>query len=72
MNLQDIIAELENIIDQASDDDEISKESMLDALTDVVRDAKGNDSLDFDMEDDDHFGSWQETDFSSLSDLEDN
>ena len=70
MNLQDIIAELENIIDQASDDDEISKESMLDALTDVVRDAKGNDSLDFDMEDDDHFSSWQETDFSSLSDLE--
>ena len=70
MNLQDIIAELENIIDQASDDDEISKESMLDALTDVVRDAKGADSLDFDMEDDDHFSSWQETDFSSLSDME--
>ena len=70
MNLQDIIAELENIIDQASDDDEISKESMLEALTDVVRDAKGNDSLDFDMEDDDHFGSWQETDFSSLSDMD--
>ena len=70
MNLQQIIAELENIIDQASDDDEISKESMLDALTDVVRDAKGADSLDFDMEDDDHFSSWQETDFSSLSDME--
>ena len=70
MNLQDIIAELENIIDQASDDDEISKESMLDALTDVVRDAKGADSLDFEVDDDDHFGSWQETDFSSLSDME--
>jgi len=70
MTLQRIIEEIENIIDQASDDDEISKESMLDALTDVVRDAKGNDSLDFDMEDDDHFSSWQETDFSSLSDLE--
>ena len=70
MNLQDIIAELDNIIEQASADDEITKESMLEALTDVVRDAKGNDSLDFDMEDDDHFGSWQETDFSSLSDME--
>ena len=70
MNLQHIIAELENIIEQASSDEEIGKESMLEALTDVVRDAKGNDSLDFDMEDDDHFGSWQETDFSSLSDLE--
>ena len=69
MNLQDIIAELENIIEQASDDDEISKESMLDALTDVVRDAKG-DSLDFDFEDDDHYDTFQETDFSSLADLD--
>ena len=70
MTLQRIIEELENIMDQASADDEIGKESILDALTDVIRDAKGNDSLDFDMEDDDHFGSWQETDFSSLSDME--
>ena len=70
MNLQQIIAELENIIEQASSDDEIGKESMLDALTDVVRDAKGNDSLDFDMEDEDHYGSWQETDFSSLAELD--
>ena len=70
MTLQRIIEEIENIIDQASDDDEISKESMLDALTDVVRDAKGADSLDFDVEDDDHFRSWQETDFGSLSDLD--
>ena len=69
MTLQDIIAELENIIDQASDDDEISKESMLDALTDVVRDAKGND-MDLIFEDLDDFDSYQETDFSSLADLE--
>ena len=69
MNLQQIIAELENIIDQASDDDEISKESMLDALTDVVRDAKGND-MDLIFEDLDDFDSYQETDFSSLADLE--
>ena len=69
MNLQNIIAELENIIEQASSDDEIGKESMLEALTDVVRDAKG-DSLFFDIEDEDHYGSWQETDFSSLSDME--
>ena len=70
MTLQRIIEEIENILDQATDDDEIGKESILEALQDVVRDAKGNDSLDFDMEDDDHFSSWQETDFSSLSDLE--
>ena len=70
MNLQRMIEEIENILEQASDDSEIGKESILEALQDVVRDAKGNDSLDFDVEDDDHFGSWQETDFSSLSDME--
>ena len=69
MTLQRIIEEIENIIDQASDDDEISKESMLDALTDVVRDAKGND-MDLIFEDLDDFDSYQETDFSSLADLE--
>ena len=69
MNLQKIIAELENIIEQASSDDEIGKEAILEALTDVVRDAKGDD-LDFHIEDEVHFGSFEETDFSSLSDLD--
>ena len=69
MTLQRIIDEIENIIDQASDDDEISKDSMLVALTDVVRDAKGND-MDLIFEDLDDFDSYQETDFSSLADLE--
>ena len=69
MTLQRIIEEIENIIDQASDDDEISKESMLDALTDVVRDAKGND-MELIFEDLDDFESYEETDFSSLADLE--
>ena len=70
MTLQRIIEEIENILDQSIDDDEIEKESILEALKDVVRYAKGADSLDFDVEDEDHFSSWQETDFSSLSDLE--
>ena len=70
MTVQRMIEELDNILDQAMDDDGIGKESILDALKDVIRDAKGTDSLDFNMEDDDHYGSWQETDFSSLSDLD--
>ena len=70
MTLQRIIEEIENILDQSIDDDDIGKESILEALKDVIRDAKGADSLDFDIEDDDHFGSWQETDYSSLSDME--
>ena len=69
MNLQQIIEELDNIIEQASSDDEIGKESILEALTDVVRDAKGDD-LDFHIEDEDHYDSFEETDFSSLADLE--
>ena len=69
MTLQRIIEELENIMDQASADDDIGKESILEALTDVVRDAKG-DEMDFSVEDEDHFGSFEETDFSSLADLE--
>ena len=70
MTLQHIIEELENIMDQASNDDEIGKDSILEALTDVIRDAKGNDmSLIFNGEDD--FGSYEEVDFSSLADLDD-
>ena len=69
MNLQDIIAELDNIIEQASSDDEIGKEAIVEALQDVVRDAKGDD-LDFSVEDEDHFKSFEETDFSSLADLD--
>ena len=69
MTLQRIIEEIENIMDQASADDDIGKDSILEALTDVVRDAKG-DELDFSVEDEDHFGSFEETDFSSLADLD--
>jgi hypothetical protein len=69
MNLQDIIAELDNIIEQASGDEEIGKESILEALTDVVRGAKGND-MDLIFEDLDDFDSYEETDFSSLAGLE--
>ena len=69
MSLQHIIEELDNIIEQASSDEEIGKQSILEALTDVVRDAKGND-MDLIFDDEDEFGSYEETDFSSLADLE--
>ena len=69
MTLQRIIEELENIIEQASADEEIEKDTIMDALIDVVRDAKGTDvNIVFDGEDD--FNSYEETDFSSLADLE--
>ena len=70
MTLQHIIEELDNIIEQASGDDELGKEAILEALTDVVRDAKGND-MDLVFEDLDEFDSYEETDFSGLADLDD-
>ena len=69
MSLQHIIEELDNIIEQASSDEEIGKQSILEALTDVVRDAKGND-MDLIFEDEDEFCSYEETDFSSLADMD--
>ena len=69
MTLQHMIEELENILQQATDDSDIGKESILDALTDVVRDAKGTD-MNFTFDGEDDFGYNTETDFSSLADLE--
>ena len=70
MTLQHMIEELENILQQATDDSDIGKESILDALTDVVRDAKGTD-MNFTFDGEDDFGYNTETDFSSLADLDD-
>jgi len=69
MTLQHIIEELENIIEQASNDEEIEKDAIMEALIDVVRNAKGND-MDLIFEDLDEFDSYEETDFSSLADLD--
>ena len=69
MTLQRIIEELENIIEQSADDELIEKDAIMEALIDVVRDAKGNDmNIVFDGED--NFGYNDDVDFSSLADLE--
>ena len=69
MTLQRIIEEIENITEQAINDDEIEKDAIIEALTDIIRDARGND-MDLVFEELDDFDSYQETDFSSLADLE--
>ena len=69
MTLQQLIEEIENITEQAINDDEIERDAIIEALTDVIRDAKGND-MDLIFEDLDDFDSFQETDFSGLADLE--
>ena len=70
MTVQRMIEEIENIMDQASADDDIGKDSILDALTDVVRDAEGTD-MNFTFDGEDDFGYNEDTDFSSLADLDD-
>lgn len=65
MTIQGIIAELENIKEQATNDEEIGKDSIIDALTDLIREAKGND-MDLIFDDADDFGSYEETDFSNI------
>ena len=69
MTLQRIIEELENIIEQSADDELIEKDAIMEALIGVVRDAKGAD-MNFTFDGEDEFGYNEETDFSSLADLE--
>ena len=68
MTLQQIIDELKNIKEQAVNDDEIGKDSIIEAITDIIRDSSVNEfSFDYD---DDHYNSFEDTDFSSLADTD--
>ena len=69
MTLQQVIDELKNIKEQATNDVEIGKNSILEAITDILQDV-GDGGLDFDFEDEDHYSSFEETDFSSLADMD--
>ncbi len=65
MKLQQLLDELDNVIEQGSNDDKITKVSVISAITDLVRECRGDD-LDFMFETDDHYDSFEETDFSGL------
>ena len=65
MTLQQVIEELKNIKEQAINDHEIGKESIIDAITDVIHDASG-DGYDMSFNDDEHYDSFEETDFTKL------
>ena len=66
MSIKDILAELQNIKEQAINQDDIGKDSIIEAITDLIHDAGGNDGFDFSFEDEDHYGSFEETDFTKL------
>jgi hypothetical protein len=68
MSIREILAELNNIKEQAVNEDSIGKESILEALTDLIHDIGGNDGLDgFNFSaDDDHYDTFENIDFSEL------
>tara|TARA_Y100000593_G_scaffold82342_1_gene154620 strand:+ start:179 stop:394 length:216 start_codon:yes stop_codon:yes gene_type:complete len=66
VNLQHVVAELKNIREQAINDDEIGKESILEAITDLIHDASG-DGGEWMFEDEDHYDTFEsEPDYTQL------
>ena len=68
MSIKDILAELNNIKEQAVNEQGIGKESILEALTDLIHDIGGNDGLDgFNFtEEDGLYDTFESIDFSEL------
>ena len=69
MSKQDIIEQLKNIKDQYLNDSkgEINSEAIIEAITDLIHDAGGNDGLDIHVDlEDDFYVHFEETDFSAL------
>ena len=68
MSIREILAELNNIKEQAVNEEGIGKESILEALTDLIHDIGGNDGLDgFNFTDeDDLYDTFENIDFTEL------
>ena len=65
MNLQGVIDELKNIKEQATNDDEITKGSIINAITDIIHDVEGWED-DFMMEDTNFDDNFSRVDFTQL------
>mgnify|MGYP003114211789 CR=1 FL=1 len=65
MTIQEIIDELKNIKEQAINDNEITKGSIIEAITDIIHDVEGTE-YDFIVGDDDEYMSYEEPDFTQL------
>ena len=68
MTIQEIVAELQNIKEQAVNEEGITKDSILEAITDLIHDVGGNDGLDgFNFTDDDGlYDTFENIDFTEL------
>ncbi len=68
MSIKEILAELNNIKEQATNEVDIGKKSILEAITDLIHDIGGNDGLDgFNFDDEDGlYDTYESIDFSEL------
>ena len=66
MTIQEIVAELNNIKEQAVNEEGVTKNSILEAITDLIHDAGGSDGLDGFNLSDDHYDTFETIDFSEL------
>ena len=65
MTVQDIMTRIKDIKGNYVNG-EITSEGMIEAMEDLVHDVEGNDGFAFGGTDDDHYQTFEETDFSSL------
>ena len=68
MTIQEIVAELQNIKEQSVNEEGITKNSILEAITDLIHDVGGNDGLDgFNFtEEDGLYDTFESIDFTEL------
>ena len=68
MNITEIINQLKNIKEQAINDDEITKGSIVNALADLIHDVEGNDGLEGFLSDSDdtYYENFENVDFTEL------
>ena len=67
MTVQEIIERIKTIKGNYVNG-EINSEDVVEHLEDIIHDVEGNDGMSWDS--DDHYGSFEETDFSSLADMD--
>ncbi len=67
MTIQDIMNRIKNIKGNYVNG-EITSDGMIEAMEDLIHDVEGNDGFSFGG-DEDHYASFEETDFSSLESI---
>ena len=65
MTIQQIIARLKEIKEANANEPLLTKDSIVEALEDIIYDVEGNDGMNFDS-DDEYYTSFDEPDFTKL------